>query len=308
MDNSTYIIRNYRPADFNDYVKLYIAAAKPVPGGHDCSPQAISESLNRPRYSPEKDLFVAEIAGRVAGFMNIIPELATRRVILDCLVHPDHRRKHLATELLGQAISRARELKAKVARVNVSQDNTVATKVLPRLGFRIARRFLELRLLLTEAPLPETSHHTHTLRHLQAGEEEQLTQLQNRCFGSAWEYNPNTTEDMVYQLNFSYHSPEDVILTCEKDRPIGYCWTEIDPEATETEKKGRIYMFGVDPDYRSRGIGKKALLAGLSYLKSKGMRIVELNVDSENEVARNLYRSVGFKPWTTSLWYEKTID
>ena len=67
-------------------------------------------------------------------------------------------------------------------------------------------------------------------------------------------------------------------------------------------------MFGVDPDYRSRGLGKKALLAGLSYLKSKGVRIVELNVDSENEVAYALYRSVGFKPWTISLWYEKTID
>ena len=308
MDNSTYVIRNYRPADFSDYVKLYIAAAKLVPVGHDCSPQTISNSFNRPKYSPEKDLFVAEIAGRVAGFINIIPELETRRVIFDCLVHPEHRRKHLATQLLGQAIRHARELEAKVARVNVSQDNTVATKVLPRLGFRIARRFLELRLLLAETHLPETTQPAYPLRHLQAGEEEQLTQLQNRCFGSAWEYNPNTTEDIVYQLNFSYHSPEDVILTCEKDRPIGYCWTEMAPEATETEKKGRIYMFGVDPDYRSRGIGKKALLAGLSYLKSKGVRIVELNVDSENEVAYALYRSVGFKAWTTSLWYEKTID
>jgi len=308
MDNPTYTIRNYRPADFDDYVKLYIEAAKLTPEGRDCSPQAISESLNRPRYSPEKDLFVAEMAGRVAGFMNIIPELATGRVILDCLVHPEHRRKHLATELLGQAIRRARELKARVARVNVGQDNTVATKVLPRLGFRIARRFLELRLILAETPLPETTQPAYPLRHLQAGEEEQLTQLQNRCFGSAWEYNPNTTEDIVYQLNFSYHSPEDIILTCEKDRLISYCWTEIDPEATETEKKGRINMFGVDPDYHSRGIGKKALLAGLSYLKSKGMRIVELNVDSENEVAYALYRSVGFKPWATSLWYEKTID
>ena len=240
MDNPTYTIRNYRTSDFNDYVKLCIAAARLSPAGRECSPQAISESLNRPSYSPEKDLLVAEIAGRVAGFINIIPELETERVILDCLVHPEHRRKHLATKLLGQATRRTRELNARVARVNVSQDNTIATRVLPRLGFRIAHRFLELRLLLAEAPLPETYHHTHTLRHMQPGEEEQLTQLQNRCFGSAWEYNPNTTEDMVYQLNFSYHSPEDVILTCEKDRPIGYCWTEIDPEATETEKKGRI--------------------------------------------------------------------
>ena len=308
MDNPTCIIRNYRPADFDDYVKLYIEAANLAPGGRDCSRQAISESLNRPGYSPEKDLFIAETAGRVVGFINIIPELATERVILDCLVQPEHRGKHLATELLGQAIRRARELKAKVARVNVNQDNTVATRVLPRLGFRIARRFLELRLPLAETQLSGQSQPALPLRHMQPGEEEQLTQLQNRCFGNAWEYNPNTVEDMVYYLSLSHHSPEDIVLACEEDRLISYCWTEIDPEATGTEKKGRIHMFGVDPDYRRQGIGKKALLAGLSYLKNKGVRTVELTVDSENEVAYALYRSVGFKKWATSLWYEKAID
>ncbi len=66
-------------------------------------------------------------------------------------------------------------------------------------------------------------------------------------------------------------------------------------------------MLGVDPDYRGRGIGKIALLAGLSYLKNKGIRVAEITVDSKNEVACALYRSVGFKLWTTTLWYEKAI-
>ena len=67
-------------------------------------------------------------------------------------------------------------------------------------------------------------------------------------------------------------------------------------------------MLGVDPDHWGRGIGKQVLLAGLSYLKSRGLRVVELTVDSKNKAACALYSSVGFKLWTSSLWYEKKLD
>ena len=55
-------------------------------------------------------------------------------------------------------------------------------------------------------------------------------------------------------------------------------------------------------------IGKKVLMAGLIHLKNKGLRVVELTVDSENQAACNLYRSAGFEVCTSSLWYEKEID
>jgi mycothiol synthase len=67
-------------------------------------------------------------------------------------------------------------------------------------------------------------------------------------------------------------------------------------------------MLGVDPDYRGRGLGRQLLLVGLSYLKTKGLRVVELTVDGENKVACSLYKSAGFKLWTSSLWYEKKPD
>jgi ribosomal protein S18 acetylase RimI-like enzyme len=67
-------------------------------------------------------------------------------------------------------------------------------------------------------------------------------------------------------------------------------------------------MLGVDPDYRWKGLGRQLLLAGLSYLKNKGLRVVELTVDRGNTVAYALYKSVGFKLLTSSLWYEKKLD
>jgi mycothiol synthase len=67
-------------------------------------------------------------------------------------------------------------------------------------------------------------------------------------------------------------------------------------------------MLGVDPDYRGRGLGRQLLLVGLSYLKSKSLRVAVLTVDSENKAARVLYKSVGFELWKSSLWYEKRLD
>lgn len=308
MSNFLYTVRNYRPSDFEDYVKLNITSGKLDPIGRRVSLQIISENLERPNYSPEQDLFIAEISGQLVGFTNITPELITRRIILDCLVHPEHREKGLARKLLGYATRRAEELKAKVAHVNIRPDNTTARSVLSRLGFRVVRRFLELRLTLVD--LPDAAHNTYSCRHLQPGEEDKLTRLQNRCFTGTWGYNPNTTEEIIYSINLGHCSPDDVVLTCNGDTLTGYCWTKIicETETANGERKGRILMMGVDPDYRGRGIGKIVLLAGLSHLKSKGVRVVELTVDSENEVACALYRSVGFQTWTSSLWYEKAIS
>ena len=310
MSYFSYTVRNYRPSDFEDYVKLNVEVEELEPSGRCLSPQVLSENLDRPNYSPEQNMFVVEITDKIIGFIDVTPELITGRVLIDCLIHPEHRRRGLAKELLTYALRRARELKAKVAHVNIKQDNVVAKRVLSRLSFQVVRQFLELRLSLAEVHLPEVTHHNYTSRHLQPGEEDKLAQIQNRCFADTWGYNPNTPEEIAYSLNLSHCSPEDVILVYERDKLIGYCWTMInrETEAANGEKKGRIFMLGVDPDYRGKGIGKMALQAGLAYFKNKGVRVIELTVDSENKAALALYRSAGFKTWTSSLYYEKTIE
>jgi len=67
-------------------------------------------------------------------------------------------------------------------------------------------------------------------------------------------------------------------------------------------------MIGTEPDYRGRGLGKRMLLTGLTYLKDKGVTVVELTVDSENTVAYNLYQSTGFSVASSTLWYEKAVS
>jgi ribosomal protein S18 acetylase RimI-like enzyme len=104
-------------------------------------------------------------------------------------------------------------------------------------------------------------------------------------------------------------SPDDVILTYLKDKPVGYCWTIINAEenAVRKKNKGLIHMLGVDPVFRKQEIGKAILLNGLEDLKAKGVDIVELTVDSENPAACSLYESTGFEVYAKTEWYEKIV-
>jgi len=309
MSNSPHAVRNYCPADFNNYVLLNIEAERLEPAGRRVSPQVIAEQLGRPGYSPQRDLFLVETAGRIVGYMDVVPELAIGRVILDCWVHPEHRRAGLARRLLGCAIRRANETPAEVAQVSILEDNVVGKTVLSRLGFGCVRRFLELRLDMGEVPRQDIDRAALECCHLRYGEEDKLTAIQNRCFAGTWGYNPNTVETIAYRLSSGSCSPEDVLLCCHRDKVIGYCWTEIayEGEAGIGARKGRVFMLGVEPDYRDKGVGKRVLLAGLAHLKGKGLGVAELTVDGENEAACALYRSVGFKVRTSSLWYERAI-
>jgi mycothiol synthase len=308
MSNLFYTIRNYRPADLDRYLQLNIEVEKLEPTGRCTSLQTLREYLSRPNYSPEQDLFIVEIAENIVSYVDITPELKISRVIFDCLIHPEHRRQGLASKLFTSALLRAKELGVKVAHVNMPESNAVARGMLSRAGFRFVRRYLELRKDISEVSWQDNRQAAVRYRNLRRGDEDELVQIQNRSFTGTWGYNPNTAEEIIYRTNLSGSSPEDVILACDGDRVVGYCWTRTTCKAGTEVKKGQIFMLGVDPDFRGRGVGEEVLLAGLSYLHSKGLQVVKLTVDSENKAACALYHSVGFKDWTSSLWYEKVID
>jgi mycothiol synthase len=310
MTNPAYVIRNYRPEDLDSLARLVNRALDTEEGLHSVSARDVIEGLGRPHHSPEDNLFVAEKAGTIAGYVNVTPELDIGRVVLSCLIHPEHRGRGVATKLIGRAISRARELKAKRVHINVPEESVSTRKLFTKIGFRFIRYFLELRLDLSEVHVKNMNRIAPRCRHLRRGEEDKLVHIQNQSFADTWGFNPNTLEEIVYRTGLANYSPEDVILAFDGDNVIGYCWTKIYVGEARLTKdgQGRIYMLGVDPDHRGKGVGKEVLLAGLLYLKSKGLGIVELTVDSKNEAACALYRSAGFQVRTRSLWYEKALD
>jgi mycothiol synthase len=310
MSKSDYLIRNYHFEDSDKLVEL--GAEVQERGQAECviPPFDLIESLGQPNHSSQSNLFVAETDGRIVGYADLNPELDIGRVVLRWLVHPKHRRKGLVAKLINRAVSRSKELGIMTIHVNIWRDSRMAKRLLTGMGFTFFRRFSELRLDLSKTSLSETGKISSRCGPLQPGDEEKLTQLQNRSFMGSWGYNVNTVEKIIYRIHLPNCSPEDIILAFESGQAVGYCWTRMNSWKNKAsgERAGRIYMLGVDPDYRGKGLGRQLLLAGLSYLKGKGLRVVELTVDRENRVACALYKSVGFKLWTSSLWYEKRLE
>ena len=309
MDGESYIIRNYCPDDFDKYLRLQVESEQLESSGRFISAQGLSDHLGRPNFTPQKDLFVAEFNGKLVGYISTTLEPGIQRALLDGRVQPQHRHKGIATKLFSRGLQRVSESGINAAQVSVLETNASAKGLLNHLGFTFIRYFFKLRLDISSVQLPAARQNPTTRRRLKPGEENLLTELQNRCFIDTWGFNPNTPEEIAYRLNMHGHSPEDVILTYLEDKPVGYCWIIINPEENAKREKNRslIHMLGVDPDYRKQEIGKAVLVNGLEDLKAKGVDIVELTVDSENPAACSLYESVGFEVYAKTEWYEKAV-
>ncbi|HUG29012.1 MAG TPA: GNAT family N-acetyltransferase [Candidatus Limnocylindria bacterium] len=74
--------------------------------------------------------------------------------------------------------------------------------------------------------------------------------------------------------------------------PVGRLWL------AEREIDGRqvIYVYDIEIDtaYRGRGLGRAAMELAETESRSRGFQRIELNVFGGNEIARRLYRSLGY--------------
>lgn len=78
--------------------------------------------------------------------------------------------------------------------------------------------------------------------------------------------------------------------------------------------EARILSIGVLPEFRGQGLGSRLLEAGLSYLKTRGVEKVRLEVRPGNLAAVRLYKNHGFEkvgsmedslgPWEVMIYQE----
>jgi mycothiol synthase len=264
---------------------------------------------SRPGYDVGRTLFFAELGGVIVGYANVLPEYGIGRVIIEHVVDSLYRSEVVFKELFDCSMKRATEMGVKVAQVSIPATDLAQAELLSNLGFKTARRFYELRLDISGADLEAAEQSSMAYRNIKAGEEELLAWIENRCFIGTWGFNPNTAEYIAWELSARGDCPDDVILALSECRPVGYCWTESEcgRDSTTGRSKGRIYMLGVDPDYRGKSLGKKLLRAGLLHLRNKGRELIDITVDSQNVVAVTLYRSLGFQLHGETVWYEKAV-
>jgi mycothiol synthase len=309
MGEKFWTIRNYDSDDFENYALMHTETAKLDQPGCPVSKQLLAETLGHPNFHPHRDLFLAERHQNLVGFVSVFLEPGIGRALLDGLVHPEYRRQGVATDLFKCAVTHARSAGLKVAQISVPETNMAAKQLLLGLGLKFFRTFIGFKLDITNRRMLAVTPGKYIFRRLRPGEEEELTAIQNRSFADTWGFNPNTCAEIAYRINSSTCTPENIIMAYLEDRPVAYCWTRFKytGNSAKEKKKGEIHMLGVDPDFRRQSLGSKVLAAGLTYLKQKGVEIVELMADGEMPAALALYDSVGFKRHLKVEWFEKWL-
>jgi mycothiol synthase len=94
---------------------------------------------------------------------------------------------------------------------------------------------------------------------------------------------------------------------------LGFHWTKIHGSLPAQhgsgthahEPIGEVYVLGVHPSVRGMRLGPALTIAGLRYLRSRGLGQVMLYVDESNTAAISIYSGLGFTRWDTDVSYTR---
>jgi mycothiol synthase len=121
--------------------------------------------------------------------------------------------------------------------------------------------------------------------------------VNNRAFHAHPDQSDWTLAELQARERAPWFDPEGFLLHERDGRLVGFCWTKVHrPPATgPATPLGEIYVIGVDPDWKSHGLGRALVLAGLDHLaRRRGLEVAMLYVESTNTKARRLYDDLGF--------------
>lgn len=119
-----------------------------------------------------------------------------------------------------------------------------------------------------------------------------------KAFAHHPEQGSMTVEDLRQRMAEPWFDPAGFLLAWRGDKLAGFHWTKV-----HSPEVGEVYVVGVDPDEQGGGLGKALTLAGLAYLRDRGVGEVILYVDGDNAAAVAVYTKLGFARRSVDVMY-----
>jgi mycothiol synthase len=249
---------------------------------------------------------VVRLGSRIAGFAHLDQEdgAGTGEVVVD----PALRRQGAGTALL-QGLAQAAAPTG--LRVWAHGRLPAAEALAIRLGLAEVRELRQLHRALTgpdvEQPPDAGLPAEFRLRSFRVGEDEQAwLQVNARAFAGHPEQGGWTIDDLRDREGTDWFDADGFLLAevvAEPGRIAGFHWTK-QHARPGGPPLGEVYVVGLDPAYQGRGLGSVMTLAGLRYLRSRGLDEVILYVDGDNSAARATYARLGFTTSLVDVMYE----
>jgi mycothiol synthase len=243
---------------------------------------------------------------RLVGYANVeqFPIKGGGRLSAEMVVHPDARRRGVASLMLQAIIDEARAHDLDRVDIWAYHQLSGTHELAAKFGFKPSRTLLEIRMPLPrafpEAPLPPGVE----LRAFLPGQDDaEWLALNNLVFASHPEQGAWDQEDLAVRLKQPWFDAEDFLVATKGGRLVAYNWLKLDHERRE----GEIYVIGVHPDERRRHFGRSLTIIGLQHMRKRGMDQASAYVDALNSGALAMYYSLGFTLDHSDLCYSKPL-
>jgi len=258
-----------------------------------------------------RDLLIAEDGAAVAyAHLDLAPGPETGDLSGELVVHPAHRRRGHGSALLREMAADSAPAGAAAGhgiRIWAHGDLPSAAAFAREHGFTRARSLWQMRRPLPGLDLPEPAFPAGvTARTFVPGQDEVAWLAVNaRAFAHHPEQGSWTRADVDLREAEAWFDPKGFILAERDGALAGFHWTKVHPEGPDGVPEGEVYVVGVDPGRQGGGLGRALTIAGLRYLRDRGLGHVMLYVDEENTAATRMYTALGFSRWNTDVMYRR---
>ena len=214
----------------------------------------------------------------LVGYMVLFPYLPNEYEV-NALVHPDFRKQGVFTALFETAKQDAKQNGCEAFTFVIDRKSKDGKAVIDRLG--AAYQFSEYNLVLKKAELFLKPDEV-SLREATEADRPLIIETLSEAFGDP----VDVTENIYQQID----TPDRVTYIGEVDgRPVG-----IIRALLSGEDAGSIHAFGVKADEQGKGYGTKMLKQMVQQLFRMGRTKLELDVETENKAALEIYKRAGF--------------
>lgn len=251
---------------------------------------------------------IAEDQGEVLGYAHLDLTDQVAGPSAEIVVCPKHRGQGIGNELIKSVTSYS----GTKLRLWSHGDLPGAKNLAEKNGLSHSRTVIQMRRSLTD-PIPEIDREIPIRNFLPGLDNAAWIAVNNRAFIDHPEQSNWTLRDLEIRTKEEWFDPRGFLIAEIENQLAGFCWTKIhgghthkhsagEPEH-DHDPIGEIYIMGVDPEFKGRGIGRNVTIAGLKHLRYEGIFSAMLYVDSDNASAIKLYTSLGFTEWGRDVLY-----
>jgi mycothiol synthase len=219
----------------------------------------------------------------------------------ELVVHPDHRRHGLGLALVRELAAAAGGYEL---RLWAHGDLPAAAALARAAGFERFRALWQMRRSLA-GPLDQPAFPAAiTLRTFRTGQDEdEWLGLNRRAFAKHPEQGAWRRHDLDLREREPWFDPAGFFIAERDGIMAGFHWTKVHGPPGAPGSTGEVYVVGVDPAEQGTGLGRALTLAGLHYLRDRGLAEVMLYVDEDNVPAITMYSGLGFTRSGTDAMY-----